>query len=157
MVRQSLAFRADKELADKKGMPGIFGNDPDRHPVLGVGAAVKVLHEEIAAAQVFGDALQQRVKAFRGNRLVHAAPLDLGVRNLIVHDEFVLGTAARACAGHGHQGSIGGQPGLASSYRCFYQSRDRQVEVSSWATCQRCERLRSRKTNHGWDSLRGKK
>ena len=105
------------------------GDDADGQTVGRVGAAIEILDKEVAVAQVLGDPLQQRIEALRREGLVDAAPVDQGVSNIIVHDEFVFGAAPGARSGGCHQGSIGCQTGFTAQQCSLNELRNRQISV----------------------------
>ena len=48
----SLRLRLEEHVPREERVPGLLGDDPDRQPVVGVGAAEAVLHEEVAPLEV---------------------------------------------------------------------------------------------------------
>ena len=68
-------------------------------PVLGVGPAVDVLHEDVAALQVAAEPRVQRAEALRVEGPVVLAPPDVLLGRLLAHDELVGGGAGGVLAG----------------------------------------------------------
>ncbi len=46
-----VAGRLDEHILGEQRVPGILGDDPDRQAVVRIGAAIAVLHEQVAALQ----------------------------------------------------------------------------------------------------------
>ena len=55
-----------------------------RESVLGIGAAVEILDEQVVAGvQVGAHVGEQRLEVFGGDRLVHLAPVDVALRRVL--------------------------------------------------------------------------
>ena len=66
----------DEKLAHEQVVPGVFVDELDGQPILGIGAAVEVLHEQFFACQIFQHALIKRVEDVGRDGQVDGAPVD---------------------------------------------------------------------------------
>ena len=80
--------------AREQAVPGLLGDDADGQAVLGIGAGVAILHEDVAALQVALQARQQRAEVFAGEGPVVLAPPDAVFGGLLADHELV-GRGAR--------------------------------------------------------------
>jgi hypothetical protein len=84
----------DEHVADEEAVPGILGDDAHRHPVVRIGPAPAILHEDVLALQVRGHAPVQLLEALGSDGAVHRTPPDLVAAARLGHDEPVIGRAA---------------------------------------------------------------
>ncbi len=98
----------DQQLADEEGMPGELGENAGLDPVGGIGAAIEVLREQLAAArmrdQIVVEALEIGLRD-----LAVAFPPDRAFGQVVDHRVLVLGRAA------------GMDPGLRAERAAFHQ------------------------------------
>ena len=110
-------------------MPRILIDHADRQPVFGIGARIQVLHKQLFAAQRSHNAVKQRVKLLRAERLVVVAPVHQFGGNRVFDCEFVFYGTPGVFPGIGHDGAVVSQQPFAPAYGMFHQNAGVQVAM----------------------------
>ncbi len=113
-----------------KRVPGIFGEDAGAHAVGGLGAAVEILDEQLAASRMGDEISEQRLELGWRDRAV-VRPPDLAFGRFVLDDELVLGRTARMDAGIGDERAAMGEARLAALERLFDQKRGVEIGVDA--------------------------
>ena len=126
-VERFLVPGADEHVPGEEALPGLGGDDPDGESVLGVGAGVAVLDEQVAALEVGGHPPAQAGVPLGGEGVVVATPPDVGVGVRFADHVLVVRGAAGELAGAHHDGAAVGQRGFAAEDRLLGERRGGQV------------------------------
>ena len=118
---------AQEHVAGEHAVPGGLGDDPQLQAVLGVGAGVAVLDEDVAALEVGLQPDLQQLEVLGVERLVVLAPPDLVLARRLADDELVVGRAPRVLAGPDDERAQMADGPLAATDRLLVQRRRRQV------------------------------
>ena len=110
-------------------MPGARADHPHRQPVFRVGAAIEVLHEQLAALEIGQHPLVQAGELRRRDLLVDAAPINRVVGARLVDDVLVARAAAGVTAGIDDKRAAIAELALAAPDRMLVKKRHRQVPV----------------------------
>jgi len=124
-----LGRRLNEKVACKEVVPGVLGNDTDRHAVVRVGARETVLHIDILHLQIGSHALVEHVEVLLRDRLVDRAPPDLVVALLFIDDELVIGRAPSVVPGSHNERPEMGESALAALERLFVERGRRKIPV----------------------------
>ena len=128
--RQLGGFRTNEHVPHERHLPRVRRDVADGEAVLGIGAAVEVLHEQLVAPiQVFDDVRAQRLELLLGERLVDLAPVDVRFGRRFFDEEFVVRRAAGMRRRHGAEGAHVGELSFATSDRVLDERRRNQVPV----------------------------
>ena len=123
---QFFARRAAQHVADEQVVPGQFGHHAHVQAMRGIGAAIQVLHEELATLHMRGHVVIQAIKRLCFHWRVIVPP-DAVLHRGRAHDELVLGRAAGELACGNQKGTAFSQGAFAALDRAFYQGRFDQV------------------------------
>src|SRR6185437_13085586 len=129
MSSEFLRGGTQEKLADEERMPCVFRNHLNRHAIAWVGPREEILYINVMASKMNKHALQQCIEPCRIEGMIHAAPIDAGLRAFILNDEFVFRGAASARAGIGDQRSVGGQLRFSACQRDGNQLRYRKIAM----------------------------
>jgi len=129
VVLQFLLRRIDEHVAGEQGVPGLLGDDPDRQPVLRVGAGKTVLHEQVAALHVGAHPFVERVEQCRVEGPIDLAPSDVVVAGRLVDDEFLVGGPTGVMSGLDRDGAEVGNQAFAALDDLLVEHRCRRRPV----------------------------
>ena len=114
-VRERGEFRTHKHVPHERHVPRVGRHVPHAEPVLLVGAAVEILHEEVVApVEVLLHIRAQQVKVCWRDGLVHLAPVHVGLGGGLLDHELVVWRAARVRLRDGDERAHVGQLALAA-------------------------------------------
>ena len=128
-IRQLGRRGPDEHVARKEAVPGAVADHPDRQPVLGVGAGIEILNEQLLTLQIGQHPLLQAVETRRRDRLVDVAPGDRVFRAGLVDDVFVLGRAAGMPPGIRDKAAAEPELALVPPHRMLVEIGRRQVPM----------------------------
>ena len=78
MRPELLLLGPHEHVVHECGMPGLLGDQPDRHPMIRIGPAERILDEQVLARiEVPSDHSKQVLEDFRFGRLVYLPPPDI--------------------------------------------------------------------------------
>ena len=119
----------EEHRAGEEAVPGLLGDDPDRQPVLGIGPAVDVLHEDVAALEVAAEPGVERAEALGVEGPVVLAPPHVLLGRLLAHHELVGGGAGGVLAGVHHERALVAELPLGAVDRLLVEGGGGQVPV----------------------------
>ena len=103
-------LRTDEHVAHEVRMPRVGRDIPARETVCRIGAAIEILDEElIESVEVAAHVGEQCVEMRLAQWLVHLAPVHIGLGAPLLHDELVVGRAARVRRRHRDEGAHVGE------------------------------------------------
>ncbi|KIU01019.1 hypothetical protein QU38_02720, partial [Staphylococcus aureus] len=112
----------DQHRADEEIVPGQLVDHAHVDAVLGLRAAVQILHEQrVASRQLCEEIGLQRGEMLGGHALVDIAPPDIVFGGRVADDELVLGRTAGVLAGGGDQRAVLRQLALAAAHRVLHE------------------------------------
>ena len=106
--------RFNQHGSSKQGMPGGFGNNPDRQPVIFIRAAPQILDKNFFAFKMFQQPGVDAIKMVLADSFVDFAPADSLFRGLVFDNKFVVGGPTRVFAGRRDKGATLGQRAFAA-------------------------------------------
>src|SRR6185312_9515214 len=109
--------------------PGAVGDDAHLEPVGGIGAAIEILDEDLAALEIGGEPPRHELELFLAHRPVDVAPPDIGFAAGFLDDVLVLGRPAGEGAGAGDEGAAGRDQPLMPTHRLLVEHRDREIPM----------------------------
>jgi hypothetical protein len=112
-------------------VPSVFGIDPRSHPVGGIGAAIKVLREELQALGMLKEILEDHVELLRRERGV-VVPPDLVLGRGVANGVLVLRRAARVDARVGIDGPALDELRLATRDRVLVEARSAKIPMHAF-------------------------
>ena len=128
-IAQLVLGRVDEHRPGEEGMVGVVGDDPDRDPVLRVGARKGVDDVEVGAADVRDHLLAQALEPVLRDLRVDVAPPDPVGRARLAHDELVLGRPTSVRPRVDGERTTFGDRALAALQRVVVEERRRRVPV----------------------------
>src|SRR5579862_10042653 len=79
----------NQQLAGKQRVPCQLSDSADFERIGRIGAAVEVLHIQLAAAQIDQHSLVDALEVFFGKRLIDGAPVDVRFGQAIANNELI--------------------------------------------------------------------
>ncbi len=107
-ARELGAIGPDQQLADEQRVPGKLAIDARLDPIGRIGAAIEILREQLLAARMRDEVVEQQLELLL-RELVVAAPPNGIFGERVDDDEFVLRAAPGMHAGVGGQRPAGGE------------------------------------------------
>ena len=121
----------NEHIPGKEIMPGAFGDDSDRHLILGVGPGIAILDKNILALEISQHPEIEDFKLFRIHGHVDRTPPDLFFAGLFPNDPFIVGRAPGMVPGsHDNRSHMGDDPFPAAD-DLFIEDRGRRIPVNS--------------------------
>ena len=105
MIGQVFRLVLNEQITREQAVPGVLGDDADRHPVGRIGTRITVLHVHVFHLQIGRHALVQGLEILLRDRFVDGAPPDLVVTVDLVDDELVVRRTTRVMPGADNQRS----------------------------------------------------
>ena len=121
--------RHDEQVPDEQVLPREFLDEAHRQAVLGIGAGIQILDEQLLALQVRDDVAAQHVEVRGVDRLVDLAPPHVRFARRLLDDELVVRRAAGMRAGAADQRPILREHALLAADGVFVEGGRRQVEM----------------------------
>ena len=121
--------RHDEQVPDEQVLPGQFLDEADRQAVVGIGAGVEILDEQLLALQVRDDVAAQHVEVRGVDRLVDLAPPDLRFARRLLDHELVVRRAAGVRAGAADERPLLREDALLAPDGVLVERRRGQVEM----------------------------
>ena len=112
--------RAAQQVADEQAVPGELGHHADVQAVLGVGAGVEVLHEELGAADVVAHVGAERARRPPAPSAALFVPPDVRLDRGLADHELVLGAAPGVAAGGDEQRAAAAELAFAAGDGCLH-------------------------------------
>ena len=131
-VLELLRRRTAQQLVDEQVFAGQLGDHAERLLMLRVRAGEAVEHEHVFILQIRDRLRIDRVRLLLADRHVDAAPGDLVVYALAIHDELIFGGASGIFSGLDDQRAGIAQKTFASRQSSFREFCRRQVAVNSF-------------------------
>ncbi len=119
----------DEHVTCEHRMPRVLGDDPYRHPVVRVCAAVAILHKDILPLQESLHAVEEVVELVGAKGAVVLSPPDLIVGRWLFDDELVVRRTGGVLAGIGDDGTEMRDPRLASERDLLIQGFCGEIPV----------------------------
>ena len=119
----------DEQLEGEQAMPRILTDHAQREGVLRIGPDKAVLNEDVASVPEGLHAGIKTIELSLGHGLVHAAPLNGGVGDLVFDDEFVLGRPPGELSGADHQRAAAREVSFAPFDGLFHQPCGAKVPI----------------------------
>ena len=128
--RQLRRLGADEHVPHERHVPRARTDVAHREAVLGIGAAVEILDEQLVLhIQILAHVLEERVELRLGERLIDLAPVDVLLGRGVLHHELVVGRAAGVRRGDGDERAHVGELALVTANRGLDQHGRDEIPV----------------------------